>query len=1089
MIKKITLALYFLVILVSISFGTNDSQDWENPKVIAINKEGGRTIFFSYPSKEQALMGCPENSGRYITLNGKWHFNRAMNPQERPTDFYTKEYDTSSWDLIEVPGSWEVQGYDTPIYVNHPYEFADSRTPITELTAGPEPPRVPKDYNPVGSYKYNFIVPQNWDENEIFIHFGSVKSAFYLWVNGQKVGYSQGSKLPSEFNITNYVKPGQNNTLAVEVYRWSDASYLECQDFWRISGITRSVFIYSQPKLRIKDFEIKSVLDKTYEHGLLDLSVEFHNHFNRNKNLTVSYAIFDGDELKVENESSIIISKSDSSTLKFSSKILNVKQWSAEHPNLYTLLITLQDEKGNVIESTAKKIGFRSVEIKRGQLLVNGVPITLKGVNIHEHNPRTGHTLTDELMFKDIELMKKFNINAVRLSHYPFPESWYDLCDKYGLYVVDEANIESHGLYYGEKSLAKKPEWELAHVDRMVRMVQRDRNHPSVIIWSMGNEAGNGVNFYAGYKAIKEVDATKRPVQYERVEIGSRYALEFDWNSDIIVPQYPAPSTFEWFGQHILDRPFIPSEYAHSMGNSTGNFQDYWDVINRYPQLQGGFIWDWVDQGLYKREGDEEFLAYGGHFGTDMPSDGNFLLNGIVFSDRTIQPALYEVKKAQESIRFKVLRVKNFKAKVLVENLYDFTNLNRYKINAFVKADGRIIKNIEIPALSVPPHSSKTIDIDFDDIIVTQNTEYFLHFEAYTQDENTLIPKGHVVASEQIKLPWFEVQSKRMAESPVLSIEKNNDFILLTSSNVRVKISSTNGTLSQYRVNDIEFISSNGLTPDLWRAVTDNDFGSRMHTENINWKKAMLSAKVQNVSTEKVGLDAHKVNVLWNLKEVNSKFETTYIIYGNGQIDITNKLFASDSEKSDIPRVGMSLCLNPEFKNLTYFGRGPWENYIDRKRSAFVDIYQSTVNEQLVPYVRPQENGNKTDVRWAVLTNSKGYGLMAICHDIDKDGFEMTALPYLTSDFDARDKFDYGPVHLEQKHIKDIKPQAFIRWNIDYGQRGVAGVDSWWSKPLDEYQLKPNRDYEYSFTLIPTITDNIPDLVELYKSIRPMNDE
>jgi beta-galactosidase len=1083
--SKVIVGRLAILILVLNTITSISQNEWQNINIVQVGKEKGRTIFHSYHNEKDALRNDPTTSGNYILLDGEWYFNLTKSPNNRPVDFFKDDFNTLDWKKIKVPGSWEMQGYDFPIYVNHPYEFADPRTPITELKNGPEPPKVPTDYNPVGSYKHQFTVPLEWQHREVFIHFGSVKSAFYLWINGQMVGYSQGSKLPSEFNITPFVKIGETNSLAVEVYRWSDASYLECQDFWRISGIKRSVFLYSQPKIRIRDFEAVTTLDNTYKAGSFSLNIDLRNNLHQKEKINATFTILDGEQNVVSGSKTIQLDKGATVTTSFNASIPNVKSWSAEYPNLYTLLISLRDKKGNIIESTTKRIGFRSVEIVRGQLLVNGVPIILKGTNIHEHNPETGHTLTDEIMRTDISLMKRFNINAVRLSHYPFPEQWYELCNEYGIYIVDEANIESHGLYYGDRSLAKNPDWELAHVDRMVRMVQRDRNHPSVIIWSMGNEAGNGVNFYAGYNAIKANDATKRPVQYERVEIGSRYALEFDWNSDIIVPQYPAPSTFEWFGKNILDRPFIASEYAHSMGNSTGNFQDYWDEINRYPQLQGGFIWDWVDQGLWKNdEQGNRFLAYGGHFGKNLPSDGNFLMNGVVFSDRKVQPALHEVKKAHEWVRFKILRVQNFLARVLVENLYDFTNLNEFQISAYIKANGRVIKTFETPALSVAPHSSSTINLDLNGIFIEPNTEYFIHFEVSLKNEKGMLPSGHIVANEQIKLPWTERQKSENKLSSSLKLEQTKEHIKIFNENVIVKFCASAGVLCGYKVNGIEFIHEEmGLNPDLWRAVTDNDFGNRMHTENINWKKASLGRILKDIKAWKLDNGTYSVKISWTLNEVNSQFETTYTIYGDGQVDVTNKLFASETEKSDIPRVGTFLCLKGEFENLTYFGRGPWENYLDRKRSAFVDIYSSKVLEQMVPYVRPQENGNKTDVRWATLTNSNGIGLMAICRNIDRDGFEMTAMPYLSSDFDAKQEFDYGPVHLEQKHIKDVKARPFVRWNIDYGQRGVAGVDSWYSKPLEKYQLKPNREYVYSFSFVPVSSSNTDLLIDTYKKV------
>lgn len=1056
--------------------------DWENPKVIEKNKEAGRTVFYSYSDPSQALQ-FTRDASHFMSLDGKWRFHLSKNPDQRPVEFFKDDYDVSRWDLIDVPGSWEIQGYDVPIYVNIPYEFADSRTPITELTDGPDLTRVPKTYNPVGSFKHSFEVPADWQSREVFIHFGSVKSAFYLWINGQMVGYSQGSKLPSEFNITPYIKAGGQNTLAVEVYRWSDASYLECQDFWRISGIARSVFLYSQPKMRIADFEVVSTLDKGCENGEFSLFVDVENKLAKTQKINVAYAIFDGAHEVAQGTNTVVLNSSMKDTVSFSAIIPQVKQWSAETPNLYNLVITLKDRKGKVVESISARIGFRRVEITRGQLLVNGVPITLKGVNIHEHNPLTGHYLTEDLMVQDIRLMKQNNINAVRLCHYPFPERWYELCDQYGLYVLDEANIESHGFGYGQRSPSFNPEWELAHVDRIVRMIKRDKNHASVILWSLGNEAGNGPNFYAGYHAAKNADRTRRPVQYERVEIGSRLALGFDWNSDLIVPQYPDPRTFEFFGQLVLDRPFIPSEYAHGMGNSMGNFQDYWDEINKYPQLQGGFIWDWVDQGF--REINAEglpYFTYGGNYGENMPSDGNFLHNGIVFPDRSIQPSLHEVKKAHESVRFKLLHASKKSFRVLVENLYDFTSLDDFRFSAFIKADGKIVRELDVPAITTKPHVGQVINIEFEELEILPQTEYFLHFKVTTKSETPLVPENHLIANEQFRLNWFVKGEPEQRSFEVLNRKKTGNLWVWSNNIVSIAFNNTTGKMTSYNVGGVEFLfEGNGPTPDLWRAVTDNDFGNGMPVYNVNWKKAMKNARLQKF--ESVVNDNQSVDVItrYALEETGNHFEILYTLYGDGRVAVRNELTASATEKSDIPRVGLNLLLKPEFANLTWFGRGPWENYTDRKVSSFVDLYQSSVSGQMVPYIRPQENGNKTDVRWASLTNDQGVGLMVVNRLHEKEGFEMTAMPYLTSDFDARDGFDYGPVNQEQKNIVDVKPRPFVRWNIDFGQRGLGGVDSWGARPLKKYTLLPDRGYVYEFMLIPVNTSEADRLVEISK--------
>ncbi|HPJ78923.1 MAG TPA: glycoside hydrolase family 2 TIM barrel-domain containing protein [Prolixibacteraceae bacterium] len=1062
--KRASLTVLFLGILLGGHMVAQEIPEWQDVKVTGVNKERGRAAF---------MAAGPEGEQYRMSLDGMWKFRLSANPAARPKDFFRTSFSVKRWKEIPVPANWEMQGYDVPIYVNHPYEFADRRTPITEFKDGPEPPKVPLTYNPVGSYRRDFQVPANWEGREIFIYLGSVKSAFYIWINGEKVGYSEGSKLPAEFNITPYVTPGKTNTVALEVYRWSTASYLECQDFWRMSGIERSVEIYSRPKLHIRDFEVVSTLDETYRNGILKLWVTLHNYGHSPQTGMTEATLSEGERPMFTVGKKVELSAGEELEISFEDILQNhmplhgIKPWSAETPHLYTLTLSFRDEKGAILETIRTKTGFRSVEIKRGLLLVNGVPITLKGVNMQEHNPETGHVVTEELMMKDILLMKQNNINAVRTSHYPQPERWQELCDEYGIYLVDEANIESHGMYYGERSLAKNPDWEQAHVDRMVRLVQRDKNHPSVIIWSMGNEAGNGVNFYAGYKAMKAHDRTGRPVQYERTEIGSRFALEFDWNSDIIVPQYPDPQTFEWFGQRVLDRPFIPSEYNHTMGNSGGNFQDYWDVIEKYPQLQGGFIWDWVDQGLWKTGSDgQRFYAYGGDYGTGMPSDGNFLINGIVYADRTPQPELAEVKKGHEWINFKMLRTRDHSARILIENLYDFTSLREFKIEATVMADGKILKTLEIPPLDIPPHASRVTELDLSGISVAPGTEYFLNLEARTLKASKGIPENHPVAREQLRLPWFR-KAEPTPPAGSVTMTSDNGSLVFTGEHFTATFSNTSGRLTSYRFKGTELIHGEyGPAPDFWRAPTDNDFGNQMPFRNINWKKVTLNPALTHITSIKNPDGSFTVTSEWELTETASDFTNRVTIGGDGSLRYASQLNASETEKSDIPRIGMRLCLPADYDHLTYFGRGPHENYSDRNVSALVGLYAGKAEEQMVPYVRPQENGNKTGVRWAALTNAEGRGWLAVSTDPAK-GFEMTAMPWLSEDFDARTGTGYGPIEKEQKHPTDVKRRDFIRWNIDLGQRGVGGVDSWGSMPLEKYRFPTDRTYQYAFILIP----------------------
>ena len=1058
----------------------------ENEQVISEHKEDAHASFTTFSSIKNRELNTPEFKQ---VLDGLWKFNWVRSPKDRPTTFMNPLEDISIWDEIKVPANWEVEGYGVPIYVNHQYEFADYKAPIsTEMEFvdriyPKNPGKVPHEHNPVGSYRRDFNIAEDWNGKEIFLHIGAMKSGGFVWINGEYIGYSQGSKLPSEFNITKSVKPGKN-TVAIQIFRWTDGSYLECQDFWRISGIERSVFIYAQPKVRIKDFEVVSTLDKGYENGVFSLEIKLKNHLDKKQNVKVSYKIMDDSNLIVESQKKLNVDENGLNKIIFESQVANVKQWSAEHPNLYTLLIEVSDKKGKLIETTAREIGFRSVEIKNGLLLVNGQRITLKGVNTQETDPETGHVMGEEMILKDIQLWKENNINAVRLSHYPRGSRFYELCDLHGIYVVDEANIESHGMYYGEHSLAKKENWEKAHVDRMLRMVERDKNHPSVIIWSMGNEAGNGTNFYAGYKAIKANDKSKRPVQYERPYKdydGSEY--DMDWNTDIIVPQYPSTRDFENIGKSKTDRPYIPSEYAHSMGNSTGNFQDYWDIIELYDNLQGGFIWDWVDQSIWKtNEKGERYYAYGGDYGVNMPSDNTFLNNGIVAPDRTPHPALFEVKKAHEFINFKEKGINKYdELRILVENLYDFTNLDQFDITAQIKADGIVLKTIPIENISVETHTGKLIRVKLDGVDYKKNTEYFVEISAKTQNIWGILPKGFEVAHEQIKL-----NSKYISETIIinkgttLKLEKSDDNITVSNEIVKVKFSKKEGRLISYVFKGKELLKDGkGPKPNFWRAVTDNDAGSRMYSRNIEWKKASLFSKVISLSANIIEKSLIELKVTYELPGVDTQFHSVYKINGNGVVHIENVL-EKTSYKADIPRIGMRMQLPRKYNNMTYFGRGPWENYQDRNVAAFVDLYESNVKDQYYPYVRPQENGYKTDVRWVALSDDNGNGLLVVSGN-HKTNLGISALHMPNEDFDTAEGLDYGdeikvaleyridgiPVINKNKHTIDIKEQDLVQLNIDLTQRGVAGNDSWGSKPEEKYLIKGDIEHAYSYFLIP----------------------
>ena len=1050
-----------------------------NPQIISENKQPAHASFITQ---------------RKLSLDGLWKFKWVRSPKQRPLEFFEVHYDVSDWDTIKVPGNWEVEGYGVPIYVNHQYEFADYKAPVSkdiEFVNGryrkipKHPGKVPFDYNPVGSYRRDFTLPKDWDKSQIFLHIGAMKSGGFLWVNGMYVGYSQGSKLPAEFDITPYVKKGKN-TVALQIFRWTDGSYLECQDFWRISGIERSVYLYAQPKLRIQDFHVKSLLDISYKHGKFALEVLLNNHNKKDKKIKISYTILDSAAKQVAHgEKTLKIVKNSKGKINTETTIPNVKKWNAESPNLYTLHLKTIDEKGNVLEKIITKIGFRIVEIKNGILKLNGQHITLRGVNTQEHNPETGHVVSVNQIKKDILLWKQHNINAVRLSHYPQQKAFYDLCDQYGIYVIDEANIESHGMYYWKYTLAKNNTWLKAHLDRMLRMVDRDKNHPSVIIWSMGNEAGAGPIFYEGYHAIKKTDYSKRPVQYERAYKENENIFDMRSYTDIIVPQYPSPAIFEYIGKHKTNRPYIPSEYAHSMGNSTGNFQDYWDIINKYENLQGGFIWDWVDQSIWKKnEKGQKYYAYGGDYGKNMPTDNSFLNNGIVFPDRTIKPALKEVKKVYESIRFTRHRdTKEGDISILIRNLYDFTSLNAFYFVFKIKHNGKILKGGEkIYGINNLPHTNKLITVPMKGVRKPINTDYYLEASAHLKKSTNLLPKGFEVARHQFILKGKKDDDKnpKIDNGIAIRFKKRKARIEIKNELCSLVFDKKKGRLISYKYKGNELLKDGkGPKPNFWRAPTDNDFGNNMQNKNIQWKKASLFAKVKRIKVKKIAKNKVQMLVLYDLPGVNTEFKSVYTVNGYGVVHIENTLYKT-SYKADIPRIGMRMQLPKRYNQMTYFGRGPWENYGDRKTSSFIDLHRSLIKDQYVPYIRPQENGYKTDVQWVAFSDERKNGLLVVSSSGSK-GLCISALHMANEDFDAVSDLSYnGKQKVEQKyridgtpdvnrskHTIDIVEKDLVQVNIDLGQRGLGGDDSWWAKPQNKYMFFGNKEHHYEFYLLP----------------------
>lgn len=821
---------------------------WKDIQTVAVNKEYPRTAFMTYDNRDQALTGEYENSPYYKLLNGTWNFYYADTYKDLPANIEQPDANIA-WKEIKVPGNWEVQGYGVAIYTNHGYEFKPRN---------PQPPQLP-EANPVGVYQRDIEIPTDWDGRDIFLRLEGAKSGVYVYVNGQEVGYSEDSKNPAEFLINNYLKPGKNS-LVIKIFRWSTGSYLECQDFWRMSGIERDVFLFSQPKTHIKDFNVMSTLDDTYKNGIFKLDVDVTNHTAGNKEVTVAYELLDAAKKVVaEGNTPCPVTADGQKSISFEATLSNVKTWTSEHPNLYRLLISLKDGE-KTSEIIPYTVGFRRFEIKptdqiaeNGKpyicLFINGQPIKLKGVNIHEHNPETGHYVPEELMRKDFTLMKQNNINSVRLCHYPQDRKFYELCDEYGIYVYDEANIESHGMYYNLSrggTLGNNPEWLKPHMDRTINMYERNKNHPSVAIWSLGNEAGNGYNFYQTYLWLKEreVKGMNRPVNYER-------AL-WEWNTDMYVPQYPSAAWLEEIGKKGSDRPIAPSEYSHAMGNSNGNLAAQWRAIYKYPNLQGGYIWDWVDQGiLEKDENGRTYWTYGGDYGTNAPSDGNFLCNGIVAPDRTPHPAMTEVKYAHQNVGFEA--IDPAAGKFLVKNRFYFTNLKKYMISYTVKANGKTIKGGKV-SLDIEPQSSKELDINLNGLKPKAGTEYFVNFVVTTTEPEPLIPAGHDIASEQFRLPIEPLAIAEHKASGKTTVSTDGDVITVLSSRMQFVFNKKSGLVTSYKVNGTEyFVEGFGIQPNFWRAPTDNDYGNGGPKREQIWKQSSKNFNVADVTTETDG--------------------------------------------------------------------------------------------------------------------------------------------------------------------------------------------------------------------------------------------
>ncbi|MFD0760926.1 glycoside hydrolase family 2 TIM barrel-domain containing protein [Lutibacter aestuarii] len=1010
----------------------------ENPSIVEINKLPARASFFPYNSKELAKKNEELKANNYLLLNGIWKFNWVRDAEKRPKDFYKINFNHSSWDSIKVPSNWEVEGYGIPIYVNASYPFQKG-----ELT----PPDIPDGYNPVGSYLRTFEISEDWNEKEIFIHLGAVKSAFYIWINGEKVGYSQGSKLPAEFNITKFIKTGKN-TIALEVYRWSDGSYLECQDFWRISGIERDVYLYARPKVYINDYFAKSGLINNYSTGDFNLNLEIKNTLNKIQKGSITIEIEKENKLLYTKNQKFEIDKNTISTLNFTTSIPNVKKWSAEIPELYQLTIELKDKKGTVKEVISKKIGFRTSEVKNGRFLLNGKPILFKGVNRHEHDPNTGHVISREDMLKDIQIFKQNNINAVRTCHYPNDPYWYELCDIYGIYVIDEANIESHGMGYNlTKTLANNPKWLKAHMERTERMIERDKNHPSIVIWSLGNEAGNGYNFYNTYLLAKKLDKT-RPVQYERAGL--------EWNSDLYVPMYATPNDIEKYAtNNSWEKSLIQCEYAHAMGNSMGGFKEYWDLYEKYDKLQGGFIWDFVDQGIKTIKNGKEIYAYGGDFGPKgTPSDNNFLNNGLVQPDRKLNPHMNEVKHIQQEIKFYESDL--VKKQIAIKNWYFFKDLKNYIFYWEIIADGKKVEAGKLENLAIAPQKTKVIEIPFQTKL-QPNIEYFLNLKAILKTKEPLLDKNYEIAYEQFQLTSFVPYTTEKTNEPI-EVNSNKDFINVKGLNFEISFNKKTGSFNNYIFNNLTIIEK-GPQVNFWRAPVDNDYGSGSQKNYQEWK-TIANNEVADFTIKKINNNEVLINFVKHLFGNDATLTQTYIINGKGAVKITNKLTAHKGKHSNFFKFGNEMIVPKEFHTITWYGKGPFEAYSDRQHAAKIGRYKSTVAEQYFPYIRPQETGNKIDVRWATLTNSLGYQLKII----GEKPLYFSALNFSKNDLDSG-------IEKTQKHAGELTPQERVFVNIDGFQKGLGSINSWGTLPLEPYRLT-YKSYEYTYWIVPSKLNN-----------------
>lgn len=1021
---------------------------WLDPAANRIGTEVSRSDFFAYETTNLAAAGNKQTSARYLSLEGKWKFKFAKNHNDAPAKFYEKNFDDSTWEDFPVPGLFELNGHGDPTYKNVGYAWA------TQFE--PNPPYVEEKNNYTGSYRKEIVIPENWKNEKIYLHVGSATSNLSVWVNGKFVGYSEDSKSAAEFDLTPYLTPGKKNLIAMQVMRWCDGSYFEDQDFWRLTGIAREVYLYARPQSHISDVFITPDLTDNYVNGVL--SIKLNSIACKGKNAVLTLKDKAGKVVKTEN-----VRLNNETTVKW--HIDNPLKWTAETPNLYKLSIDLM-EGSKLIESIAQNVGFRKVEIKDAQLLVNGQPVLIKGVNRHEMDPDGAYVVSTERMLQDIQLMKQHNINAVRTCHYPDDPRWYDLCDQYGIYVMAEANIESHGMGYGEKTLAKVPRYEQTHLERNRNNTYILKNHPSIISWSLGNEAGYGVNMEKAYDMVKAFDPS-RPIHYER-------ALQ-ERGTDIYSEMYlPYDYCENYAKRKDITRPLILCEYAHAMGNSEGAFDEYWKLVRKYPHFQGGFIWDFVDQGLRgKNKQGKEIYTYGGDYGRYPASDHNFNCNGLFNPDRVAHPHVDEVDYNYQNIWTTL--TDSIKGVVDIYNENFFTSLDNVSLNWTLLCNGEQEAAGTVADISVKPQAHSSVELEGFPKFNAKSGEYVLQLDYRLKQNEPLVEAGHVVARQEFPLSNYhfptliDTQNATLMKPAVIGkkkkpalVEKEEQLACLTLSanNTAVTINKQTGLIDYLDIDGKPmFEEGYSLKPDFWRAPTDNDYGASIQKVLGAWREPEM--KLTSLTDTVQGI-CRSVVATYSMPTVDATLTLTYTLNTTGQLMVTQQLKVNPQAKAKpvLPRFGMTLVMPQGFDHIHYYGRGPIENYWDRHTSTFLGIYNQSVASQYASYIRPQESGNKTDVRWwSIYNDSSDEGITFTA----PEPLEMASLNYLTSDLDG------GPVKdAKQMHSGDLTPRPFTVVHIAQRQMGLGCIDSWGAWPLAKY-LIPYADHSFSFIITPGV--------------------